>query len=628
MPAAPQTPTLDIEFLSAVLAQTSDVVLVLRRDGSIAASVGSENMGYSEAEALGRDVFDFIDPGDLRKARAGFERAVQGESLQPIDVAVVNADGSKHLYEVAPARIPDAEGDMWIVVVLRDIHHRRVLETSVRSSEERYRALVEQSPLGILVVDDELNLVAANQAYADQVGAPSLEALRGHNIMASPGVDEDAVKRIGDRIRNGETLSTSLSYESIFGKKVDVRVNVAPARNEAGEFVAAQMIFEDVSESRRLEEQLRQSQKMEAVGRLAGGVAHDFNNNLTIILGLAEQLAGASVEPDEREAVNEIVRAAERSAALTNQLLAFSRRDQAELVGVDINRVVAQLEPMLRRVLGARVELSVSLTPDPVVIEADARLLEQVIVNLALNARDAMPNGGNLSVRVSEDSSVGVRLEIEDDGEGMDEETRVLSVEPFFTTKSGSGGTGLGLCTVYGIVCQFNGSMQLESELGRGTRVSIQFPILAGLPPKENTHRRDGARTREVVGCEVVLVLEDQPSVRKFLCKTLERQGYTVLSATDGAEAIDRARSATPPVDLIVSDVHLPDISGPETVATLRAEHPDLQVIYISGYTDLPRDADGRLEDGFELIAKPFSVDHLLSRVRSLMDERVSQPRC
>ncbi len=622
MSATPQSPAFDIELMRAVIAQTSDIVLVLRRDGSIAESLGSEHLGYSEAESRDRDAFDFIDPACVEKARAGFERAVRGESLEPIDVMGVHADGSKRFYEIAPVRFPDREGQLWIVVVVRDIHRRKLLESSVRSSEQRYRALVEQSPFGILIIDHDLNLIAANQAYADQVGAPSLEALRGHNIMSSPAVDEEMVKSLGERVRSGEALSTSLSYVSLFGKQVDVHVNVAPAFDEDGAFVAAQIIFEDVSESRRLEEQLRQSQKMEAVGRLAGGVAHDFNNNLTVILGLAEQLAVAPLGPEEREAVDEIILSAERSAALTNQLLAFSRRDEAELVGVDLNRVVERLEPMLRRVLGAKVELGVSFVREPVVIEADARLLEQVVVNLAVNARDAMPDGGKLKIRVSSDPGAGAQLDIEDDGEGMDAETRTRSIEPFFTTKKEGSGTGLGLYTVYGIVRQFDGSMQIESEPGCGTRISIRFPVFTGMMPREGTAGAARTVTRDTACGELVLVLEDQPSVRKLLCRVLSRRGHTVISAKDGAEAIERARSSDRPIDLIVSDVRLPDTSGPETVAVLRAEHPDLQVLYVSGYNDLPRDAEGRLEDGFELLTKPFSADLLLTRVRSLLDER------
>jgi len=609
-----------------VLAQTSDVVFVVRPDATIATCAGSENLGYSETEVRDQDWLGLVESRDGQTARASFERAVRGEPVQPIDLALSHADGTERFYEMVPARLPYAGDSQWTALFLRDIHRRKLLENSVVASEQRYRALIEQSPFGILIVDEELNLVTANQAYADQVGAPSLEALEGHNIMASPGVDESTVKQVGDRVRAGETISTSVSYTSLFGKQVDARVNIAPARDEKGDFVVAQMIFEDISESRRLEEQLRQSQKMEAVGRLAGGIAHDFNNNLTVILGLSEQLADSTLEKDERDSVGEIIDAAKRSAALTSQLLAFSRRHESERASVDLNRLVTQLEPMLHRALGAEIAFSVSVPAEPLVIEADRRLVEQVVVNLALNARDAMPNGGSLALRVYPQTDDIVRLEVKDDGEGMDEQTRIRAIEPFFTTKQEGSGTGLGLYTVYGIVNRFDGKLEIHSQPGQGTLVSIEFPREAASSPERDVSPEPKSTPSDQHGQEVVMVLEDQSSVRRLLCQVLERRGYTVIGAEDGGKAIELARLASRPIDLIVSDVRLPDQSGPETVAILRAEHPNLKVLYISGYNDLSRDAQGRLSDGFELITKPFSTRHLLSRVRELLDENESEP--
>jgi PAS domain S-box-containing protein len=500
---------------------------------------------------------------------------------------------------------------------VRDIHERKLAESKILESESRYRALVDQSPLGILFVDGELNLISANDAYARQVGAPSLDALQGHNIMASPALNLEGIQAIAERVRAGETISTSVSYESLFGKHVDVRVHIAPIFGEDGEFSAAQLLFEDVSESRRLEDQLRQAQKMEAVGRLAGGIAHDFNNNLTVILGMAEMLAaGEHLDPADRETAQEIVRAAERSAALTRQLLTFSRNDRVALEPVDLGDVVSQLAPMLRRVLGEAIELSWSCASELKPIQADPLLLEQVVVNLAVNARDAMPDGGALRITVSATDENQVALEVKDDGVGMDEDTRTHSIEPFFTTKETGEGTGLGLSMVYGVVRQFQGTLDLESTVGAGSRIRMCFPAVEAEPQSAAPTLPYESRSYG----ERILVLEDQPQVRTFVARILQREGYEVLQAETGPDALALVRSADPPIELLVSDVRIPNMSGPETVSALRQEHPGLRVLYISGHNDLAQDADGLMADGFEVLAKPFSVETLRKSVRRTLD--------
>ena len=604
-----------------MLRQTSDLVTFLGDDGRVVRAFGTERLGYEDDDWTGRLIFDFIAPEDQVDARRAFEEAVGGDLPRSLTIRGLHRDGSYRWHEVHPARYVQPDGRALIVTINRDVHERKLAEAATAASESRYRALVDQSPLGILVIDREMRLVSANEAYARQVGAPSIEALRGHNIMASPALDMDGLEALAARVRKGETISAALSYRSLFDKQVDVRVRVSPMADEAGEYVGAQMLFEDISESRRLEEQLRHSQKMEAMGRLAGGVAHDFNNNLTVMLGLAELLSEhPALGQEEREIAAEITRAAERSAALTGQLLSFSRRGGARLEPLDLGVVVSQLAPMLKRSLDKEVTLSCSMPQSLPPISGDALLIEQAIVNLAVNANDAMPDGGSLELSLEASaplttSDPKVVLTVRDSGIGMDETTRSQAFEPFFTTKENRG-SGLGLSMVYSIVQQFRGQIEVASEPGVGTCFTLSFPAL---PIEALEAPTEAARPLPHAGHERVLVLEDQAPVRKMLCEGLRRGGYEVFEAATSDEALEQARRMGA-IDLFVSDVQVPDRSGPETVEILMRNRPQLRVLYISGYSNAPNGIGGRMADGFELLPKPFTVRRLLERVRITLD--------
>ena len=613
-------PHLSPDFLRRALEQTRDVLLLVGADGTVAEALGIGRLGYAEADVVGHPVFELVESAYHDFVQASIGRVASGEEVPPFELRALYADGLPRWFEISSGRHVADDGSVWVVAVARDVEARKYAETSTLASEARYRALIDQSPVGILVVDAELNVVSANDAYVRQVGAPDLAALSDHNIMASPAFNSQAVAALAARVRVGEHITASLSYVSLFGKQVHVKVRASPIVDEAGEYASALLLFEDVSESRRLEEQLRQSQKMEAVGRLAGGVAHDFNNNLTVILGLAEFLEeSADLTAEQRGAATEIVRASERSAALTRQLLAFSRRDRAVLEPVDLAPVLGQVESLLQLVLGEGVELVCEIEDGLPPIEADPKLFEQVLVNLATNARDAMPEGGQLRI-VGREEGADVVVEVYDNGCGMDERTAGLSLEPFFTTKPAAQGTGLGLAVVYGIVKQFGGELALESTVDVGTCVRMHFPALdrraSESPPQSAVLPRGPVSS----GGERILVLEDQEAVRRFLATGLRRYGYEVVEAATGEGALELARDSVPPIDLFLSDVRLPDLSGPETVAALRADLPDLRVLYMSGCTDAPRDAQGRMADGFDLLAKPFSLQHLATRVRDLLD--------
>jgi signal transduction histidine kinase len=387
-------------------------------------------------------------------------------------------------------------------------------------------------------------------------------------------------------------------------------------------------------ERNRLEEQFRQSQKMEAVGRLAGGVAHDFNNLLTVITGYSDMLlAGTDLKPPHRTALEEIRRSAERGGALTHQLLAFSRRQPLEARLVRINELILQIEKLLRRLIGEDIELVTIPAASQDVVEADPGRLEQVIMNLVVNARDAMPDGGKLTIEtgvahlseVFSAKQLGVSpgryvvISISDTGIGMDEATQSHMFEPFFTTKNPGRGTGLGLATAYGIIRQSGGAIQITSQLGEGTTVRIYLPPAATKAPAVE----EGARaTARLTGKETILLVEDEARVRKLIVDVLTARGYQVLEATRGEEAIRLCKAHAGTIDMAVVDVVMPEINGPDLVRQLLPIEPEMLVLYISGYTDEAIVHHGIPESGAAFLQKPFLPDALSRKVREILDGR------
>src|SRR5213594_80860 len=383
---------------------------------------------------------------------------------------------------------------------------------------------------------------------------------------------------------------------------------------------------------RRSEEQLRQSQKVEAIGRLAGGIAHDFNNLLTIINGYTELLLARLPGNDKMSRdVNEIRQAGQRAASLTRQLLAFSRKQILEPKVLDLNAIVVELEKMLRRLIGEDIRLTIAPAADLRRIKTDPGQIEQVIMNLVVNARDAMPQGGNLTLETSNvvlDQAyaarhVGVRpgayvmLAVSDTGCGRDKEAMAHIFEPFFTTKAPGKGTGLGLSTVYGIVKQSGGNVWAYSEPGRGTTFKIYLPQVEGVvdrPP------RDGPRTVIPRGSETILLAEDQKELRELIRQMLEMNGYTVIAASDGLEAIEICKRHEAPIHLMLSDVVMPQMGGRELAQRLATVRPDMKVLYMSGYTSNAIVHHGILDPGTLFIQKPFTPDSLARKVREVLD--------
>ncbi|MDX6474711.1 MAG: two-component system, cell cycle sensor histidine kinase and response regulator CckA, partial [Gaiellaceae bacterium] len=381
-------------------------------------------------------------------------------------------------------------------------------------------------------------------------------------------------------------------------------------------------VVRDLTRTQELESQLRQAQKMEAVGRLAGGIAHDFNNLLTAISGYSEFLIDGLDDERLRRHADEIRKAAARAASLTGQLLAFSRRQVLQPRILDLNAVVSDMDMMLRRLIGEDVELVTLLDPDVGRVRADPTQVEQVIVNLAVNARDAMPNGGSVTIEtvdVATEEGDFVELRMTDTGVGMTELERQQLFDPFFTTKEG--GTGLGLATVYGIVEQSGGTIEVDTAPGMGSSFRVWLPRVDA--PAEHTAVAPAARPRP--GDETILLVEDETVVRQLVAEILESTGYTVMQAGDGPSALELLRRHSGKLDLLVTDVVMPGMSGPEVAQAVASMRPGTQVLYTSGYTDSAIGHHGVLEPGIAFLQKPFSADDLTRKVRSLLDE-VSVP--
>jgi PAS domain S-box-containing protein len=423
-----------------------------------------------------------------------------------------------------------------------------------------------------------------------------------------------------DRLRSGEIdeYAREKRYVRRDGSIMWAHLTVSLVRGYDGSPTHVVSHVIDVTSEKEAEAQLRQAQKMEAVGRLAGGIAHDFNNLLTAISGYSEFLIAGQTDDRLRRHAEEIKKAAGRAAALTGQLLAFSRRQVLQPRVLDLNAVVSDMDMMLRRLIGEDVELVTVLDPELASVKADPTQVEQVIVNLAVNARDAMPQGGSVTVETANvvtDAGSYVELRLTDTGTGMTEAERRQLFDPFFTTKEG--GTGLGLATVYGIVEQSGGEIEVETEPGLGSSFRILLPAVETEPERLSAP----ADSEPATGDETILLIEDEAVVRRLVAEILESHGYSVLPAGDGPSALELLRRHPGSVDLLLSDVVMPGMSGPDVANAVAAMRPDVRVLYISGYTDSHVGNHGVLEPGVQLLQKPFNADELTRAVRSVLDD-------
>jgi PAS domain S-box-containing protein len=503
-----------------------------------------------------------------------------------------------------------------------------------RQAEDRYRALVEHSW-------DAVALFGADGTIL--YGSPATTRVLGYDLA-------EFVGRNAFEFIHGDDHQTVLARLDEVMARPEARVGVAArVRHKDGSWHHLEGIFtnllddpsvgaivnnyRDVSERRSLQDQVIQAQKMEAVGRLAGGVAHDFNNILTAITGYTDLLlADLPADDPRREDVDEIHRAAQRAAALTQQLLAFSRRQVMQPRVIDLNVLVVDIEKLLKRLLGEDIALATALDPATGPVRADPNQIQQVLMNLAVNARDAMPRGGRITLETRDtdlDAAYAAEhegvapgryalLAVSDTGSGMTDETKAHLFEPFFTTKEMGKGTGLGLATVYGIVKQSGGHIWVYSEVGHGTTIKIYLPRVDA--PAEALDRRAPADLSTLRGSETILLVEDETAVRGVARQLLERQGYAVLEAANGPAALALCDSGRAAVDLLLTDVVMPGISGRDLADRLVLRYPRLRVLFMSGYTNDAIVRHGMLEPGLDYVQKPFQSGALFQKIREVLD--------
>jgi len=624
------------------------ITVLLVEDNPGDARLILELLGEVQAQAFDLERVDRLDDALARLARTGvdvvlldlglpdsqgidtFVRARRGAPNEPI-VVISGLDDERLALEAVRSGAQDylvkgrIEGQL-LARVLRYAIERKRAEEALRAREAHYRTILENIGDGVLITDGPGRYLDVNPRACEMTGYAREELLRLNTADTYlPEERAGVLPRLTEIARSG-----SASYERALLRKdaTVITVEVNARALPGGNLLAT---LRDVTDRKRLEEQLRQAQKMEAVGRLAGGVAHDFNNVLTAIFGYADLMA-EELPPGHagQQDLEEIRKAATRASALTRQLLAFSRQQVLAPVVLSVNDLVEDVDKMLLRLLGEDVELRITLPPEAGNVRADPGQLQQVIMNLVVNARDAMPTGGKLLIETADVELTAqyaelhqpvipgryVMLAVSDTGVGIDAETRTRIFEPFFTTKEKGKGTGLGLSTVYGIVKQSGGYIWVYSEPGHGTTFKVYLPRVDAPVELQAQPRETATRT----GTETILLAEDDEALRPLAKGLLQKLGYTVLDAENAAQALAVAGVHRGPIHLLVADVVMPGASGRELGRRLAESRPDTKVLYISGYTDDAIVHHGMLEPGLAFLQKPFTPDALARKVREVLD--------
>jgi two-component system, cell cycle sensor histidine kinase and response regulator CckA len=588
-------------------------------------SVGQRMPPESAARAIAEIQKQVSLPIEKRAESLVMEFQVMTKASQVLDV------------EINTSWMHDEDGTpIGIIGITRDITPRKRAEQALKESEERFRALVSFASEGIMIHGDGA-IIDANQAFADFVGFPNPESLIGKNGLevipftpASRQALVDHINKDSEETHDVEIVRPdgTLAHMATHGRGTILRGR--PVRIVSMLDITDRKLAEE--EKARLHEQLAQASKMEAIGRLAGGVAHDFNNLLTTILGYSELIQSRLAEDNSaRTEIEEIQKAGERAASLTQQLLAFSRKQVINPRIIDMNAVVMETQKMLQRLIGENIKLVLNLAPDLGYVKIDPHQIEQVLMNLAVNARDAMPDGGTLTIATAnltfdrqydhsyrEEVASGpfVALSVADTGIGMEPETKARLFEPFFSTKENRRGTGLGLAMVYGIAKQNGGAISVHSEPGSGTLFQLCFPRVH----EALDSHPDMIKSASPTGSETVLLVEDNDMVRRLARQVLSHLGYEVLDTNSPNGAIRICAEHPKPIHLLLSDVIMPEMNGVELYARLQAIRTELKVLFMSGYAEDVIARQGMLVEGMEFIQKPFTIETLATRVRQVLD--------
>lgn len=595
--------------------------------------------GFSAKEAMGRHPYELIVRADTEAhVDVIFLRLLQGDATAHSTNENLTKDG--RLITCHWTNTPLKEPDGTVIGVLsmvQDVTERKHSEEQLRRASLYARSLIEASLDPLVTISRDGKITDVNRATEVVTGVP--RALLIGSDFSDYFSEPDKARQGYRKVFEEESVRDyPLAIRHVSGHITHVLYNASVFRNEAGEVEGAFAAARDISERKILEEQLLQAQKLEALGRLAGGVAHDFNNIVGIILGYSELIQG-KMKADDPSAkhLEAIFKAADRAASLTRQLLAFSRKQVMDIRLLDLNEQIVELSKMLPRLIGENIELVLRLAPDLGQVKADPVQFEQVLINLAVNARDAMPRGGTLTITSANadlDSKYQqshpevvpgpyAMISVSDTGTGMDEETRSHIFEPFFTTKAIGGGTGLGLSIIYGIVRQTGGHISVYSEPGRGTTFNIYLPRAFGPAEPAALEPRPLPIAEPASG--TILVVEDERALGEATQAALQASGYTVLLAGSGEQAMDLARAHARPIDLLLTDVVLSaGMNGIELAAHLRVLHPEIQVIYMSGYSDVLVNTEVDGGAGLLLLAKPFKSDLLRTTVRKALGRAVA----
>jgi PAS domain S-box-containing protein len=623
----------------SLVQNSSDLVTIVAPDGTIlyASDSAERIVGYTPPAMVGTSLLEYLDQGDISR--------VQGLLLQngngrhsvagPVEFILRRADGSPVWLEAVGTNLLNDATIRGIVLNARDVSERKRADRALRESEERYRDLFDNASDLVCMAAPDGALLYVNQAWQGGTGYGEDEIGKMKLLDIVHPDSRERYSQVLEQVLKGERLDhVELIFVPKAGTPITVEGNLSCTFKD-GQPSVIRGIYRDITERKRVEEHLRRAERMQAAGKLAGGVAHEVNNMMTGVIGFSEFLL-RSLEPDDsrRADVEEVIKAGTRAADVTRQLLAFTRQQFLRPQVVQINTVITEMEKMLRRSLGEDKLLELRLAPDAGPIRADRGQLEQVMINLILNARDAMTGNGRVTIETSNtiwDAGYAQRhdgveiplgryvmLAVSDTGCGMEADVLARIFEPFFTTKPIGQGTGLGLSTVYGIIKQSGGFVWVYSEPGQGSVFKVYLPEASAAKESEPPGVSVAAPAG---GSETILVIEDEEIVRNLACRGLRDHGYTVVEACNGSEALQYIREHPGTVDLAISDVVMPEMGGRELAESLALSDPGLPILFMSGYTGEDVVQRGLLDPGAPFQQKPFTPGTLATKVRAMLDQ-------